>query len=99
MRELENLTRRLAALYPQEVIGEGMIETELSAGSAPPSAALQPPRDDGGKRSRRRPVQTPETDFDAAMERAVAELFKFVRRRQSAGRPLSPRACTISRRR
>ena len=34
VRELENLTRRIAALYPQDVIGEGLIETELGA-SAP----------------------------------------------------------------
>ena len=37
IRELENLVRRLAALYPQEVIGAGLIDTEL-AGDAPLSA-------------------------------------------------------------
>ena len=35
VRELENLTRRLAALYPQDVIGEALIESELSAGASP----------------------------------------------------------------
>src|SRR6201986_1811284 len=35
VRELENLTRRLAALYPQDVIGEHLIETELNAGALP----------------------------------------------------------------
>ena len=35
VRELENLTRRLAALYPQDVIGEALIEAELSAGASP----------------------------------------------------------------
>src|ERR1700678_729978 len=34
VRELENLTRRLAALYPQEVIGDALIESELSAGAS-----------------------------------------------------------------
>ncbi len=29
IRELENLVRRLAALYPQEIIGEGLIDVEL----------------------------------------------------------------------
>src|ERR1700691_6173673 len=29
VRELENLTRRIAALYPQDVIGEALIESEL----------------------------------------------------------------------
>src|SRR6202050_659048 len=35
VRELENLTRRLAALYPQDVIGEALIEGEV----APPAGA------------------------------------------------------------
>ena len=35
VRELENLTRRLAALYPQDVIGEALIEAELSVGASP----------------------------------------------------------------
>jgi two-component system nitrogen regulation response regulator GlnG len=30
IRELENLVRRLAALYPQEIIGAGILEAELS---------------------------------------------------------------------
>src|SRR5271155_1087760 len=40
VRELENLTRRLAALYPQEVIGEALIETELNMTS--PMQSLGP---------------------------------------------------------
>src|SRR5690348_2815220 len=36
VRELENLVRRLAALYPQEVIGLDVIEAELAEG--PPAA-------------------------------------------------------------
>src|SRR5246500_2357140 len=39
VRELENLTRRLAALYPQEVIGETLIEAELNVGGSPPPRA------------------------------------------------------------
>jgi two-component system, NtrC family, nitrogen regulation response regulator GlnG len=34
IRELENLVRRLAALYPQEAIGEQLIETELGTEAA-----------------------------------------------------------------
>ena len=30
IRELENLTRRLAALYPQEIIGADLVDAELS---------------------------------------------------------------------
>jgi two-component system nitrogen regulation response regulator GlnG len=43
VRELENLTRRLAALYPQEVIGIGIIEAELAqpAMAANPESAIE----------------------------------------------------------
>ena len=46
IRELENLIRRLAALYPQESIGEHLVDLELSADSvgfmpAPPDVPVQ----------------------------------------------------------
>jgi len=74
VRELENLTRRLAALYPQDVIGEGLIETELNAGALPP---FPPPAasEDGRKRVAPTAAQISGDGFDAAMERAVADLF------------------------
>ncbi len=74
VRELENLTRRLAALYPQEVIGEALIESELSAGASP---MFPPPAagDDGRKRVGPTAAQISGDGFDAAMERAVADLF------------------------
>ena len=73
VRELENLTRRLAALYPQDVIGEALIEAELSAGASP----LFPPpaADDGRKRVGATAAQISGDGFDASMERAVADLF------------------------
>ena len=37
IRELENLMRRLAALYPQETITEQLVETELGLDAAPAS--------------------------------------------------------------
>jgi len=37
IRELENLIRRLAALYPQEIIGAAIIDAELSQ---PPAATI-----------------------------------------------------------
>ena len=75
VRELENLTRRLAALYPQDVIGEALIEAELSVGASPlfpPPAAV----DDGRKRVAPTTTQIAGDGFDAAMERAVADLFR-----------------------
>jgi two-component system nitrogen regulation response regulator GlnG len=43
VRELENLTRRLAALYPQEIIGVGIIDAELAqpAMASNPEAAAE----------------------------------------------------------
>ena len=75
VRELENLTRRLAALYPQDVIGEALIEAELSVGVSP----LFPPLavgDNGRKRVAPAAAQIAGDGFDAAMERAVADLFR-----------------------
>ncbi len=37
IRELENLVRRLAALYPQETVTEQLVETELGFDAAPPA--------------------------------------------------------------
>jgi two-component system nitrogen regulation response regulator GlnG len=75
VRELENLTRRLAALYPQEVVGEGLIETELNAGAAP---ALAPAVGGEGRgRSVAAAVgQIAGDEFAASAERAISELFR-----------------------
>ena len=65
----------LAALYPQDVIGEALIEAELSVGASP----LFPPppaADDGRKRVAPATAQIAGDGFDAAMERAVADLFR-----------------------
>ena len=50
IRELENLVRRLAALYPQEVIGGQLIEAEL-AGEAPLTSMGGEAAPSGGGRS------------------------------------------------
>ncbi|MGH7055949.1 MAG: sigma 54-interacting transcriptional regulator, partial [Stellaceae bacterium] len=49
VREIENLMRRLAALYPQEVIGREVIEAELgeSAPGSPAAAVSEPPGAEG----------------------------------------------------
>jgi len=78
IRELENLTRRLAALYPQEVITESTIEVELSLvaplsslGPAPSHNGAEPPRltasHDRGAGNEQ---------FAAGLDRHVAELFR-----------------------
>jgi two-component system, NtrC family, nitrogen regulation response regulator GlnG len=60
IRELENLARRLAALYPQETITTAVIENELSPPSPSPS---------GGEDSR------PEENLSASVERYLNRYF------------------------
>ncbi len=76
IRELENLTRRLAALYPQDVITEPLIEAELSHGAplqTPPTAmnALS-----GAQRELVSAAATAKEQFSAGIERHVADLFR-----------------------
>ena len=59
MRELENLARRLAALYPQETITAAVIEAELAQPALP--ASSDEPR--------------PEESLSAAVERHLSAYF------------------------
>jgi len=59
VRELENLIRRLTALYSQESIGIDIVEAELADTAAPPEAEARP-RDDS---------------LGAAVERHLSEYF------------------------
>ena len=70
IRELENLVRRLAALYPQEGITEGLIDLELAADSAPALATM---RDIGSTASA---ADGAAVTLPAAMERHLTDLFK-----------------------
>ncbi|HLH10302.1 MAG TPA: nitrogen regulation protein NR(I) [Methylovirgula sp.] len=72
IRELENLVRRLAALYPQESISEQLIDAELSADSSPFFSAYsqRPQTDDRGK-----DIDRAET-LALAVERHLSELFR-----------------------
>ena len=76
IRELENLARRLAALYPQETITEALIETELGL-----NAPLQSWRHCRSGRSRQRRARArsgagANESFSSGMERHVSELFR-----------------------
>jgi len=62
--------RRLAALYPQEVIGEALVDTELSADSTPLMPGFTPPALSGAGKEERA------ASLAAAVERHMAELFK-----------------------
>ena len=88
VRELENLTRRLAALYPQEVIGEALIEAELSAGGSPSSSSA-PPAEEGRQRAQPASGHSAGDGFDGSRRARCRRPVPFVRRRQPAGRSLS----------
>jgi two-component system nitrogen regulation response regulator GlnG len=69
IRELENLTRRLAALYPQESITVQLVDAELADSSAFVTSTLLP--SSGKTKDLERA-----TTLAGAMERHLSELFK-----------------------
>jgi two-component system nitrogen regulation response regulator GlnG len=72
IRELENLTRRLAALYPQEAVTAQLIDMELGAdapGTGPHFPAARDPENGRAGEPGRRPT------LAGAMERHLSELF------------------------
>ena len=71
VRELENLARRLSALYAQEVISEGIIESELAVAPASLGAAPQRSNAPGAGEA---PAHGRE-GFALGVERLVGELF------------------------
>ena len=72
VRELENLTRRIAALYPQDVIGEALIEAEL--GASAPLLGLSGPV--GGDHAPNREAAAAQEQFVSGIERYIADLFR-----------------------
>ena len=73
VRELENLTRRVAALYPQDVIGEALIEAEL--GASAPLLGLSGPGG-GGDHAPTREAAAAQEQFVSGIERHIADLFR-----------------------
>ncbi|HMF06317.1 MAG TPA: nitrogen regulation protein NR(I) [Methylocella sp.] len=73
IRELENLTRRLAALYPQEIVTTQLVDLELS-GKEPAISPLTSP-ESGGDGPNRKESQKPQT-LASAMEHHLSELFQ-----------------------
>ena len=72
IRELENLVRRLTALYPQEVVTEQLVDTELSADSSPllPGYAQAHPAVERGGEAEQG------VTLALAVERHLTDLFK-----------------------
>lgn len=72
IRELENLTRRLAALYPQEAVTAQLVDMELAVDTSALGSSYAPPLAAGNGRS-----QEPERSatLASAMEQHLAELF------------------------
>ncbi len=74
IRELENLTRRLAALYPQEIISEQLVESELGQDyAAPAHVGVAEPAVVAPGRARERDK---DDSLGVSVERHLAELFK-----------------------
>jgi two-component system nitrogen regulation response regulator GlnG len=73
VRELENLTRRIAALYPQEDIAESLIEAELGLNAPLQSLSAPIGGDLGGPQ---RESAAAQEQFVSGLERHVAELFR-----------------------
>jgi len=73
IRELENLTRRIAALYPQEVIAESLIETELGLSAPLQSLTASTASEMAGAQ---RESGATQEQFVSGLERHVADLFR-----------------------
>ncbi len=71
IRELENLIRRLAALYPQEVVTEQLIEAELEQDERRPEERPQP----AGAAHYDRELESGLT-LSASVEQHLARLFR-----------------------
>src|SRR5471030_1168773 len=75
IRELENLARRLAALYPQDTITEALIETELSLNA--PLQSMGPQTSSNVASGTRAQLGAGANEsFSSGMERHVSELFR-----------------------
>ena len=77
IRELENLTRRLAALYPQELIGEALVESELrhDVMAAEPFEHVEAPLAAASRSDRSEQISS-DTPLAQSVERHLATMFK-----------------------
>src|SRR5277367_4674471 len=75
IRELENLARRLAALYPQEVITESLIDAELSF-AAPMRSLASTNGPEPAAPAREPAASVAGEHFTEGLERHVADLFR-----------------------
>jgi two-component system nitrogen regulation response regulator GlnG len=76
IRELENLVRRLAALYPQETITEQLVETELGFDAAPLNDLRPASMIGGGANSISLPPEPDGSVLSMSVEHHLAGLFK-----------------------
>ena len=78
IRELENLTRRLAALYPQEIINESLVESELGQDYALTAQGGGTPDPIAASSGRGAPSSGRDKDdsLSVSVERHLGHLFK-----------------------
>ena len=73
IRELENLIRRLAALHPQEVVTEQLVDSELEHEQRPP-APIENPQAGAGRKNEREPENG--SSLSTSVEQHLAKLFR-----------------------
>ncbi|MFY9627869.1 MAG: nitrogen regulation protein NR(I) [Methylocystis sp.] len=76
IRELENLIRRLAALHPQEVVNEHLIETELDHENHSPGGLSAPPAAGAGQGSAPSRELESGLTLSGSVEMHLAKLFR-----------------------
>ena len=76
IRELENLVRRLAALYPQETITEQLVETELGFDAAPLGDFRPAPAPSIVNGAAASPAEPDGSTLSMSVENHLAALFK-----------------------
>ena len=84
IRELENLIRRLAALYPQETISDQLVETELGADAPVLGAPRQVQNGNGASAPASSSGGGEESSLSLSVEHHLSALFK------EAGEQLPP---------
>jgi two-component system nitrogen regulation response regulator GlnG len=76
IRELKNLVRRLAALYPQELISEQIIVSELGLDVSRESGSVLAPSSGRAGASVAAPIRDSDESLTISVERHLTELFK-----------------------
>ncbi len=76
IRELENLIRRLAALYPQEVISEPLVESELGFDTTLPAPPARPQQGQPAGLAGAAAAQIDDSSLSLTVEHHLSRIFR-----------------------